>query len=61
MKAVAPLPLSPCAQGLACGFYLHCSWILSIQLRSDSQLPRQDQEGQVRAQAELGRESWEPG
>lgn len=57
--------LSPCAWGLGRGwpggFYLHCSWTLSIQLRSGSRLPRQDREGQVRAQVEMGRESWEPG
>lgn len=65
MKAAATLTLSLCARGLGrsgpSGFYLHCSWTLSIQLRSGSQLPRQDREGQVRAQADLGRESWEPG
>lgn len=65
MKAAATLTLSPRApgrgRGRPSGFYLHCSWTLSIQLRSGSQLPRQDQEGQVRVQAELGRECWEPG
>lgn len=64
MKAAATLTLSPCTQGLgrdwSGGFYLHCSWTLSIQLRSGSRLPRQDREGQGRGQAGLGRESCEP-
>lgn len=64
MAAAAPLTLSLCARGLGRDwpgdFYLHCSWTLSIQLRSGSRLPRQDQEGQVRAQAGLDRESGEP-
>lgn len=64
MKAAATFTLSPCARGLGrdwpSGFYLHCSWTLSIQLRSGSRLPRQDREGQVRVQAGPGRVSREP-
>lgn len=60
----SPLPESPkgCqGGGWPGGSYLHCSWTLSIQLRSGSQLPRQDRESQVRAGPGWGRESGAPG
>lgn len=43
------------------GAYPHCSWTLSIQLHSGSQLPRQDQESRVRTGPGRGRESGAPG